>query len=480
MLPIAPTSSGPLPRCAPEEVGLPSISLLEFLDGVPAKNLELHSAVVLRRGHVVAEGWWAPYRREDRHLLYSLSKSFTSTAVGFALAEGRLTLDDPVLGFFPEDGPPEPSADLRTLRVRHLLTMTVGHNIQDRLDMLSSQDGNWVRPFLARPFAHAPGSVFFYSSAATYMLAAILDRVTGETLVDYLRPRLFDPLGIGEVTWESDPRGINVGGWGLSITTEEIARFGLMYLRQGEWAGRPLLSPEWIAEATRKHIGNEQNESPDWQQGYGFQFWRCQHGAYRGDGAFGQFCVVHPEGDLVVAITARTDDMQAILDLIWTHLLPALSNRPLAADPDAHHSLQTRLRGLALIGPLGEPTSPWSSRISGRTYRDAAGESPYESVRLDFEGAPRLTLHGRGGETSLLIGVGTWAEGEVLFDGGPARVAVWGAWTDDDTYIVRLQYLETPASTDLTFRFGEGGIEVQTTRRGNLYLPAEAPTFRGA
>jgi CubicO group peptidase (beta-lactamase class C family) len=453
----------PLPRSTPEEVGIPSEAIGRILDGAAAKGLELHSLMILRHGRVAGEGWWTPYRADRLHLLYSLSKSFTSTAVGFAVAEGRLGLDDPVLKFFPNDAPRDPSPHLRALKVRHLLTMSVGHALDDRSDMLAEPSGNWPRAFLARPIRYAPGKRFLYSSSATYMLSAILHRLTGERLVDYLRPRLFDPIGIERAEWVTDPKGIDVGGWGLSLTTEDIARFGQFYLEKG----RRLLPAKWVETATQKQIDTRINLNRDWKQGYGFQFWRCQHGAYRADGAFGQVCLVHPEQDLVVAITACVEDMQPMLDLLWTHLLPSLSSHPLPARP-------WRMPGLSLRGPSGAGTSPMAAQVSGRTYVDGD-----RSVRLDCGAETSLTLVNEVGMSVVRVGIGEWREGTVSLDGTGDPIAAWGAWAAPDIFVVRLQYLESPASTTLTFRFGADGVTMTLARRGNLYLPAEAPVFRG-
>ena len=210
-----------LPRCAPEAQGVSSSAIHGFVEAVEKQISELHSFMLLRHGAVVAEGWWSPYGPDRPHMLFSLSKSFTSTAIGLAVAEGRLSVEDRVLSFFPDDAPARISRNLDAMQVRHLLSMSTGHAEDTTGYMHKRRDGNWIRAFLARPVQHKPGTFFLYNTGATYMLSAIIQKVTGLTLLDYLQPRLFEPLGIQNPTWEMSPQGINTGGYGLSITTED-------------------------------------------------------------------------------------------------------------------------------------------------------------------------------------------------------------------------------------------------------------------
>ncbi len=313
-----------LPRSSPEMQGISSPAILRFIEAADKSLETMNSFMLVRHGYVVAEGWWAPYAAQSPHSLYSLSKSFTSTAVGLAIAEGKLSLDDQVLKFFPEDAPPSPSNNLKAMRVSDLLRMSTGH----RTEPPRKPDQVWTKVFLSRPVPDKPGTHFLYNTSATYMLSAIVQKATGMNLLDYLRPRLFDPLGIEHPTWETSPQGISTGGYGLSIRTEDIARFGQLYLQKGKWNGKPLIPEAWVEAATARQTSNGSNPRSDWEQGYGYQFWRCRHGAYRGDGAFGQFCVVMPEQDAVIAITSGVKSMQSVLDLVWDKLLPAMKPAP--------------------------------------------------------------------------------------------------------------------------------------------------------
>jgi CubicO group peptidase (beta-lactamase class C family) len=344
----------------------------------------------LRHGQVVAEGWWAPYAPQHPHTLFSLTKSFTSTAVGLAVAEGRLSIEDPVLDFFPEDAPKRPSQNLKAMRVRHLLSMSTGHLSDSTEKAVTNRQGNWIRGFFSMPVKHAPGAPFVYNSAASHMLSAIVQKVSGLPVKEYLTPRLFDPLGIAGMTWETDPRGINTGGWGLSLKTEDIARFGQMYLQNGIWEGQRILSEEWVEMATSRQVSNDIDpQGPlDWRQGYGFQFWRCQHNAYRGDGAFGQYCIVMPEQDAVLAITSGVKDMQAVLNLVWKHMLPGMSPTPLPADKPALRKLKTRLADLCLDPPQGEFISSILDQDEHRTYH--LDDNPLQLKTLDSRCPPTV------------------------------------------------------------------------------------------
>lgn len=337
-----------LPRSTPEAQGVSSEAILEFVGAADEKIRAMHSFMLVRNGQVVAECWWKPEPAEKPHVLWSLSKSFTSTAVGFAVAEGKLKLDDKVIDFFPEEAPAEPSENLKAMTVRDLLTMSTGHTSEP--NVRSSE--HWRKTFLAHPVEKQPGTHFLYNTPATYMQSAIVQKVTGEKVLDYLQPRLFAPLGIEKPRWDESPEGVTLGGYGLYLKTEDIAKFGQLYLQKGEWNGKQIVPADWIAQATSKQVENAKDpasvETSDWAQGYGFQFWRCRHDAYRGDGKDGQFCIVIPEKDAVVVMTADTGDMQGQLNLVWEHLLPALGDETLPENPEAQKRLAERCAELTV------------------------------------------------------------------------------------------------------------------------------------
>ena len=309
----------------------------KYLKAVADAGQDLHSIMIVQRGKVIKERWLGEGAWNKPHVLNSVSKTFTATAVGFAVAEGKLRLTDKVISFFPDQLPAEISPNLEKLEVRHLLTMSSGHDV-DPTPLTRGEDSqelDWVRTFLAAPLTHEPGTFFVYNSLGTYMLSAIVQKVTGEKVIDYLYPRLFRPLGIVGVTWQESPQGINCGGWGLYLKTEDLAKMGQLFLQKGTWNGKRLLPESWIDEATRSHIaslpaGTRREEltikpkDSDWLQGYGYQMWRCRHDAVRADGANGQYIIILPEQEAVIAMTANIGDMQAEINLVWKYLLPAL------------------------------------------------------------------------------------------------------------------------------------------------------------
>ena len=467
-----------LQRTSPEAVGIPSTAILDFIEAIEQHDhplRALHGFMLLRHGKVAAEGWWEPYAPDLPHSLYSLSKSFTSTAIGLAVDEGLLSVDDPVLRFFPDDAPENPSDNLQAMRVRHLLSMNTGHHEDTTGDVFRGGSDNWPRTFLSLPVEHEPGTWFVYNTGATYMISAIITRLTGMTLLDYLRPRIFEPLGIENPTWETDPQGISLGGTGLHITTEGIARFGQLYLQKGQWQGQSLVPEDWIDEATRAHSDNSNTQSnPDWTVGYGYQFWRCRHNCYRGDGAFGQYCVVMPEQNAVLAINSGLLDMQSILDKVWEHLLPAMRSEALPTDSQAEDRLRDKLASLSLPVPSGSAASPAATQRSGKEYELEPNELRIERVTLTF-GDDRSTVDvlDACGEHSFQAGHGTWLKGTSDLRGqGEEPVAASGAWTADDTFEIRICFTESEVCQVIRLHYEDDQLRLEAEPNVSWGAPA--------
>ncbi|QEH33382.1 6-aminohexanoate-dimer hydrolase [Aquisphaera giovannonii] len=468
-----------LPRSRPEDQGVSTAALLGFVEA--ANRIEtMNSVMVFRHGQIVAEGWWAPYSAETPHSLYSLSKSFTSTAVGLAISEGKLSLDDPILKFFPEDAPTNPGPNLKAMRISDLLRMSTGHQTEPQ----RTKDEPWTKSFLAHPVPFKPGTHFLYNTSATYMLSAIVQKVTGQRVLDYLTPRLFEPLGIEHPTWEQSPQGVDAGGYGLSIRTEDIAKFGQLLLQKGKWHGKQLVPAEWIEAATARQTSNGSSPTSDWDQGYGYQFWRCRHGAFRGDGAFGQYCVVLPEQDAVVAITSGVKDMQAVLNVVWEKLLPAFRTDAQPRDDDAYGKLASALKGLHVEYPQGTGKP---ANVAGRMFAFDANPMKLESLSIQAdERGDTLVIRAAGKEGRIRAGHGDWTTGPAAIgpmsalSGGKSDwlVGAASAWTADETLTVKACFIETPFIA--TFRLKFSGDEVRLNASNNVGFGAtRAPELVG-
>jgi CubicO group peptidase (beta-lactamase class C family) len=462
-----------LPRSTPEEQGIASSAILGFVEGAEQKVSAVHSFMLVRHGHVVAEGWWSPYAAGEPHVLFSLSKSFTSTAVGLAIAEGKLSLDDTMLKIFPDEAPAHPSKNLESMRVRDLLRMSTGQRADDIKDFPFTGKEDLVRTFLEIPVPDVPGTHFVYNTPATYMLSAAVQKVTGQTVRDYLQPRLFEPLGIAKPRWDESAQGVSLGGFGLNLHTEDIARFGQLYLKKGQWQGRQLIPPGWVQEATSMQTANGSDPTSDWNQGYGYQFWRCRHGFFRGDGAFGQFCIVMPQYDAVIAITSGTSDLQGVMNLVWDRIVPALGDAALPADPESDRRLAGKLAGLSLPRQAGGASSPTAARVAGKTFTFPENPQHIETVSLQSAGdGTSVSLRIAGVDQRIGCRQDSWTKGSLTLETGEVvPVAASGAWSSDDTYSFKLVRYRTPFSTDYDVRFTGDGVVLEAMDNVGLVAP---------
>lgn len=325
-----------LPRAeTPDSV---AVAMEGFFRQAAQDSMDIHSVMIVKDGQVIYSHWQSQGADSVPHVLHSVSKTFTATAVGLAISEGKMALTDKVVSFFPDRLPKEQSDNLKAMTVRDLLTMSCGHDVEPSFRNAKDGEQDWVTAFLAHPVVHEPGTFYLYNSLGTYMLSAIVQQVTGEKIVDYLTPRLFEPLHIDKPKWEESPQGINCGGWGLWLKTEDLAKMGQLLLQKGEWNGQQLIPAEWVAEMSKKQVESINpgtrmeeaegkgmtKETSDWMQGYGYQMWRCRPGCFRADGARGQYIIVVPDKNAVIAITSDVEDLQGELNLVWERILPIL------------------------------------------------------------------------------------------------------------------------------------------------------------
>ena len=460
-----PPVANKLPRASPESQGVSSQALLAFIEALDGSVDTMNSVVVVRHGQVIAEGWWAPFGADTPHQMFSLTKSFTSTAVGLAQAEGKLSVDDLVLKYFPDITPAAGNDFQKAMRIRDLLAMSSGHRTEPSFAGSSS----WTKTYFDHPVLHKPGTIFLYNTPNSYILSAIVQKATGQKEADYLQSRLFTPLGIGTPRWETSPEGINIGGYGLWLRTEDIARFGQLYLQKGQWQGKQLVPADWVAAATTRQTSNGSSPTSDWDQGYGYQFWRSRNKTFRGDGAHGQFCMVLPEQDTVVAMTSGTRNMQGVMNVVWEKLLPALGAAKLPENLAAKQALTDRLARL-MVKPISGTLRPASGAvIFDKPYKVAANDQGVEAITIvrGDGGDSTLKLKVKGAERAIGLKQGEWQLGRLAWGNLEEQpAAASGAWTTVDTYVTKIVFYETPFILNLTLKFS--GDTVQIDREMNV------------
>lgn len=456
-----------LPRSTPEAEGVPSQAVIQLFDSLMAlPRTDIHSVMVLRHGKVIAETYPAPFAPEYRHTMYSCSKTFVGAAVGLAIEENRLRLTDRVAAFFPDLLPDTVSAHLADMTVRDLLTMTSGITPDWNMRNICS---DWIRTYLAKP-VKTPGKQFAYDSMSTYLLSAIVQKVTGTTLLDYLNRKLFIPMNITDVAWEVSPEGINTGGWGLHIQSESLAKFGLLLLNKGKWQGKQLLPARWVEQMTAKQMETGGDE-------YGYQMWRCEYpGAVRADGALGQYILMIPDKDMVIVITECTlIDGRTQRRLVWNRLLPQVGDVPLKPGK-ALRQLQQKQTSYQLPVVRGKASSPLSAAYADKRIDLGTNKFGWQSLRLHFK--PKevvLTVTETSGKSyDLLFGYRQWLKTSIeayppysitpvgSFSGieGPFHVAGSYAWPSSGTLELKAHYVNWVSALDIQFHFRDKAVEI--------------------
>ena len=454
-----------LPVSTPEAEGVSSAAVLDFVNYLDKLEF-LHGFVLFRHGKVIARGNWKPYRDEHAHQLFSLSKSFVSMAIGFLRAEGKLALTDRVVSFFPEYDGDDIPAQVREMTLHDLLTMRSGQPqcYLGAFTVLEPYTTPYVYRWLRQALKWQPGTHFDYNSGNTYMLSAVVTRLTGQTVTEFLWPRLFAPLGITMPRWLSDPRGINLGGWGLYLKLEDVARFTLLLAQGGKWEGRQIIPEDYLKLATSALADNSENQRRDWENGYGLQFWRCSEpSSFRGDGANGQYALVVPKYGMALATLSGLGDMGRILIQMWDQLLPAIKgDEPLAPEPAAQEALARKLASLELPKPEGA----FVSGVAGGTYLLEPNPHRFETVRFEFTaGGGQLVLTRSGSDYVVPFGYGCWREGRAqLFDTASTlteAIAASAAWSEPNVLSLHLACLNEPHLVRYRFRFEDRRVEVE-------------------
>jgi len=404
----------PLPTLSPEQAGIPSAAISRFLDRIEAARLCMHSFIILRRGSIVAEGYWAPFSEGEPHRMYSSSKSVVSMAVGKLCDNGLVRLSDKIADYFPDKLPPEPSPYTMCATIRDLLMMST----QNDHNSYTNTDKDWIWTFFNSNANHMPGTIFQYDTAATTVLCGLVERLTGKTFYEYLAPE-FEIIGISPgIDCVERPEGGAWGGSGLLISTRDYAKIALLCQRHGNWNGRQLISEEYMRAATTRQIDNSHETRPGRAYrercGYGYQFWIIPQNGFKFSGMGSQSALVFPEQDLIVATTADNQGNAYEYEIdtaIYEELLPALGE-PLPDDPEAFGALSRRLSSLTLFTQWGEAASALSGRWNGRRFVMDENPMGITELTLSFEGdSGRFDYVNGEGKCSIAFGFGHNVEG---------------------------------------------------------------------
>jgi len=460
---------------SPESLGIPSESLLAFIEKEKEHSIEMHSLQILRHQKRCLEAYWAPYNRDAAHILFSFSKSLTSTAVGFAEQEGLLSLDEKLVDIFPDESPENPSDNLKEADIWSLLTMTCGH-----ADEIRDRSADWIRAFLAHEFTYKPGTTYQYNTAGTNLLAAIVRKRSGLNVTEYLKPRLLDKIGIPPISCVKLADGTDMGGAGMYLTPESMARFAQFVLQKGCWEGEQLLNAGWFERAGAKQVETVsevyKTDWREWMQGYGFQFWRCTWpDSFRADGAFGQFAVILPNEDAAIVVNSASSDANTLLVDLFDTIVPAMQENPLPENPEALGKLRALEASVEIPVLWGIRNRDSERKLKGKCFT-AEKELPSFAAIMGGAGSPikdeghLQSLGFSFEESSVKVSVvqdngafdltASFAGTMCLQTLCGCEAAFSARWAAADTLVIETRCTSAATGTRLIFTFDEAGLSI--------------------
>jgi hypothetical protein len=452
--------TGLLNRSVPESEGVPTCVLNKLMDSLMAvPNTSIHSLMILRHGNVIGEYFPEPFKPEYLHTMYSCSKTFVAAAIGIAIDEGKLSLNRRVADYYSMIHPD--SINFNMMTVKDLLMMSSG--ITPDWNMRNNYKV-WTAVWLSKTIKE-PGKEFMYDSMCTYMLSAILQKAVGMKLIDYLKLKLFYPMGIKEVEWEESPEGINTGGWGLHIQTEALAMFGQLLLNKGKWGNKRLISVDWVSSMMKKQIETG-------LYGYGFQTWMCEYpSAVRADGAFGQYILIIPDKDMVVVITECSSiNGQRQRNLVWNILMPEVSNKLI------HKNRKITYKTFRLPFVCGKDDIHEGSAVQNVFNKTISlEENPlrWKKIKIIRNDSRNflLTMTSSQGESIIPLSYQSWKITETdqypiysidamsRFKGIDDKFVIAGNYGVDDTcFFIRLHYVNWITVLDLLCKINDNGL----------------------
>ncbi|MBR2953362.1 MAG: serine hydrolase [Clostridia bacterium] len=460
-----------IPRAeSPKNVGVSAKVVKDFLNDAVKQGYELHSLMVIRHGKVAVEWYNEPYNKDTPQSVYSISKSFTSTAIGFAISEGLISLDTNLVDIFPDYPPKKADERFEKLTVRNLLRMSSGK----QPSFLSDKSKiDWIEDYINSPWVFEPGEKFLYINENIFMLSAIINRVTGMSMREYLEPRLFKPLGIDFPFWETDRNGIEAGGWGLYIKTEDIAKLALCYQQKGKYNDVQVIPEEWTVEATKKQIDNEYNRpGTDASFGYGYCFWKnsIDEDSFRADGMFSQFGIGIPQYDATVVLTSAVTDETGCLEFLFKYFPKAFQETDEEIETventmvehlvtsdrspmeDVIKDRYIKFRKKILLNLTGFQLSVLPMAV---TYMLTDKPGNIDMVKFDFNDKECTMKWSEGLETNtIVIGLdGRYRYSKITLGNIDFTVCANAIWLDNESFLVTIRPIQTVAKRNLIFEF---------------------------
>lgn len=479
--------------CRPEEVGVSSAWVSDYIRTLNDKRKVCHSFMMIRHGKVFAEGYWAPFHKDFKHRMFSISKSFVSGAIGMLIDEGKITLDDKIVDHFPEKLPAEVDPYIAEMTIRHMLMMSTCHPNGTTYKTKSGLDTkDWVATFFNpdyKPNRH-PGSCYQYDTSSTHTLCALVEKLTGKTLLAYLQEKVLSEIGFSADAWcIQAPCGVSWGGSGVLCTARDLARYALLFANGGRLNGKQYLSEEYVREATSKQIDNG-------EYGYGYQIWRQRGNSHAFTGMGGQYALYNPEKDFMLVCTSDSqgdpEKYNGIQDLIFDAVIDKIESETLPADDAAYESLTSLIDGLKVSVPFGEAQSPLMDKINGVTYE--LGENPMgmKSFTIRFaDNGGVLTYHTDRGDKAYPFRMAEYEDtflpethyhNEIICtpSGKPFRCLNAGVWQDENTFLLRTLIIDNHiGNMSAFFTFDQDKVSLNIIKNCEWFLNEYSGSAQG-
>lgn len=472
----------------PESVGVDSTGVIKFLESLEERKLNMHSIIGLRHGKIFFEGYYSPMSKDRKHRMYSISKSFVSAAIGLLYDEGRISLDDKIVKYFPDHLPENPDPNLMNVTIRDMLMMSTCYDggSYDR------DTPNWTHSFFNSPSSHPSGTIFNYDTSGTNVLNVLVERLTGKPFLEYMKDKMLRELGFSEDAWcVKMPEGNSWGGSGVICTTRDLARFALAFLNRGNIGGKQYLSGEYIDMATSKQIDNNRTGYIDdciTGYGYGYFIWRTWRNAYTMWGMGGQYALCIPEKDMLFVINADnqgTNDSATLFPSLWDNIITPAKDSAITENATAYAALNNKLSTLSLPVPMGEAVSPYAEKINGVTYTFSDNNlMGITKLRFELEGDHgALYYTNRRGDKKITFGLGKFVNstfpetsyyGDTMLTPADREYLCTTAavWSDPSILLVRCNIIDDYFG-NLTMSFGfkkDKKVSVYMVRNAEWFL----------